>query len=746
MIIHYLTVSIRQLIKRRTQTLISIVGISAGLLCFSVCSYYSRIMNVGNKDLPTYERMAEIRTVDNSTQAIWETNISPKEFYDKVGTEYYEAMAYFIHSSSRLNLDDDSYVRAKQTECNPDFFKVFPTRSAAGSLHGFDLSQQVAVVTTDFVRKYYANQLPIGKSIQKDNGESYTITAVIEPYPVGMNYYPEACEVFFPLKEGFSFGRHKLLLRNPEDIQRLSQRLVQVNLFPDQPERTSCVLSESQLEEPVGAELWWIAALGLSVLLTSMINFFSFSVGSFANRHKEYSLRNTLGGKPTGLFALLFMEQSIVILLAASLTLAASETLLPWMINALPNEARGELPVDITLLWRYMGQYLVLLLLLSSLVASFSAIYVARQTAMQGMRGGTVSGRRHVVRNILLGCQYFFSLLFIIGIIGVQLQMRAYNHRTNPQMSVEEKNHIIVLNLRGNSHIKNHLEEILTFLRSRRWNDKMAYLSSDYSQRYDFLKIRKVSDEYFDLMKIEKQHQPGEPFCYINPTLQQQMRNDSTPDLLRHNDLLYPVKGVVPLNDGSSSLGSLAFLPFPPQDLVEIIYLRMAQGINPQEAIADLSKEMNKYLPVNEPYEFVTLYDEQTGMVLHVLRGLFVVCSIICLLITILGVYGAISMDTSRRQKEVAIRKINGAKLSGIYWLFGKIYLLLFTVASLLAMGVALFILVMGSRHDVILFSYVHPWLWVIPPALMGAVIACTISWQIYRISRENPAEVIKRE
>lgn len=745
MLLHYLKIGIRQLTKHRIQTLISILGISAGLLCFSICSYYGRMMNIGNKDFPTYERMAEIRTVDESNRS-WETGIPPKDFYHKIGTEYYEAMAFYVNASSRVKLNDDLYIRTKQTECNPDFFKVFPAHCVAGSLHGFDLSQQVAVVTTDFVKKYGGSQSPIGKTIRKDNEESYTIIAVIQPYPVGMNNYPEAYEVFFPLKENFSFGRHKLLLRKPEDIQRLSQRLVQVDLFSGKQERTPLVVLENQQKKEGGSEMIWIAALGFFVLLTSMINFFSFNVGSFANRYKEFSLRSTLGGKPKGLFTLLFMEQSLVILFGAFVTFAASETLLPWMISTLPNEARSELVLDMGLLWRYIGQYLVLLLLLSALVASLSARHVSRQVAMQAMRGGSTTGRRHVLRNVLLGVQFFFSLLFIIGIGGMQLQMRAYEKRANPQMSIKEKENIIVLNLRGNQYLERHFEELMKFLRTQRWSDQMAYLGSDYSNEYGFLEVRMVSEEYFDLMKMEKHHQPGEPFCYVNQALGESMRNDSMPDIFRRNNLLHPIKGVVPLRAESSRSESLAFLPFPADGVVEKVYLRILPDANRKEVIAALTKEMNKYLPVNEPYEFETLYDEQVGMVLYVLMGLFVVCSVICIVITILGVYGTISMDTAHRQKEVAIRKVNGAKLPDIYWIFGKNYLLLFVVSSLLSTTLSLFVLVMGSQHDVILFSYTHPWLWVFPLGLMGAVITLTISWQIYRISRQNPAEVIKSE
>ena len=55
--------------------------------------------------------------------------------------------------------------------------------------------------------------------------------------------------------------------------------------------------------------------------------------------------------------------------------------------------------------------------------------------------------------------------------------------------------------------------------------------------------------------------------------------------------------------------------------------------------------------------------------------------SFVSLIITLLGVYSAITLDTERRQKEVAIRKVNGADWKQIILLFAriKIYLLAFS-------------------------------------------------------------------
>lgn len=41
--------------------------------------------------------------------------------------------------------------------------------------------------------------------------------------------------------------------------------------------------------------------------------------------------------------------------------------------------------------------------------------------------------------------------------------------------------------------------------------------------------------------------------------------------------------------------------------------------------------------------------------------------AIVSIIITLLGVYSSITLDTERRQKEVAIRKVNGAGMSAYY-------------------------------------------------------------------------------
>lgn len=49
MIRHYIKTAFRNLLKYKAQNIISIIGLSVGILCFSICLYCSRYINSTDK-------------------------------------------------------------------------------------------------------------------------------------------------------------------------------------------------------------------------------------------------------------------------------------------------------------------------------------------------------------------------------------------------------------------------------------------------------------------------------------------------------------------------------------------------------------------------------------------------------------------------------------------------------------------------------------------------------------------------
>ena len=86
---------------------------------------------------------------------------------------------------------------------------------------------------------------------------------------------------------------------------------------------------------------------------------------------------------------------------------------------------------------------------------------------------------------------------------------------------------------------------------------------------------------------------------------------------------------------------------------------------------------LEENLPPSIQLHISTLQEDihQAQAIENNMKGIILFFSFVSLIITLLGVYSAITLDTERRQKEVAIRKVNGAGLKQIIILFARTYI-----------------------------------------------------------------------
>lgn len=118
--------------------------------------------------------------------------------------------------------------------------------------------------------------------------------------------------------------------------------------------------------------------------------------------------------------------------------------------------------------------------------------------------------------------------------------------------------------------------------------------------------------------------------------------------------------------------------------------------------------------------------------------------SIFSLVITLLGVYSAITLDTDRRCREVALRKVHGARFKDILWLFGRRYFYLLVIPAVLAfplVGLILSIL----RKEYLVFISIGPLFWIGIFFGVALLVVLTILWRILMVARIRPAEEIAK-
>ena len=128
------------------------------------------------------------------------------------------------------------------------------------------------------------------------------------------------------------------------------------------------------------------------------------------------------------------------------------------------------------------------------------------------------------------------------------------------------------------------------------------------------------------------------------------------------------------------------------------------------------------------------------------LRKLLLIFGIICLIVTLAGVYSTISNDTEKRKKEVTIRKINGASYLQIAMIFCQLYLWFIAIAALTAFPLIWIVANNFLSDYTVRFNINNPLFWISILALIFLFVFLTMFIKIRNIVRLNPCKGLRNE
>jgi len=135
---------------------------------------------------------------------------------------------------------------------------------------------------------------------------------------------------------------------------------------------------------------------------------------------------------------------------------------------------------------------------------------------------------------------------------------------------------------------------------------------------------------------------------------------------------------------------------------------------------------------------------------IEMMRQLCLILVIVSILCIVASVYSAIALESRGRQKEVALRKIHGAHTRDIILLFGKYYLRLLAISAVIVIVIssATIVAINELDGDIGILDDL-PWLFfylILAILIVVAITLLTISNKIWKVSKIQPAEVVKKE
>ncbi len=164
------------------------------------------------------------------------------------------------------------------------------------------------------------------------------------------------------------------------------------------------------------------------------------------------------------------------------------------------------------------------------------------------------------------------------------------------------------------------------------------------------------------------------------------------------------------------------------------------------DKLSELNQKISDMFP-DQIKEFTVLDNILTGQYKKTrqFRDSVVAAFFIVLLITAMGLFGYISDEVTRRSKEIAIRKVNGATADRILQLLYKDISYLSLPAIVVGIVGAVFV---GSKwlEDFAVKVPLTPQLFIVGAAVVFMVIFTIVTIRTWRVANENPVKSIKSE
>ena len=792
MITHYLKVAIRNLLKYKTQNLISIVGLAVGLFCFCICFYISRFVGSVDKCFENYERIADIYVTDEKGE-IW-SGVSGKmlpHLQQRTwnGVEGFTLLSFVEKGEYNLIGKNDELLPYELTAMETDSFynKVFTPTLICGNWEEVANNRNSMVLTRHAAKRMFGNEShAIGKQFTSHNRyirgtTTYTVRAVIEDLPenTSMNFMrtvdllkvnDDGGYVAFPTPDLTGYYIYALLNEN-YSAQQLNEAFNQAKytfrMFGGDNTICSRPLGKDFNDSQMANMMALITAIvGLLILLAASLNFFHFQTGSFLNRGREFSIRKILGNNTSGLFWMQFIQITIVILAATLISGCLIELASPFLSISL---FRFSVQMTKEELLPHLMQYMGGLLGLCALVAFGISLYIRRATMRISLHGlGNTNGKKRL-RNTLLGVQFFICWLFVAMATALYLQSEKTSSALFDTLTRQEKENIIsvpfeysflkpedrqviINNIRQHAGIKDILITDEQMVSSR-----MTSMSDSLNAEKDRpVRIMGVTTNFAKFLNVglEGQNLRHNKEIWIDRKLANQMGGNAIgKSLYDYRKNAFTITGIIDNVSnyvyadgyGKADYGQVYFL-IDEAESGQYAFVKCYPN-KTEEVRAWIEQKLREALPSSvEPKISTLLKDIEFYQSLeNNLKGIILFFSIVCLVITLLGVYSAITLDTERRQKEVAIRKVNGAGLKEIILLFTRLYLWMLSISFVIAAPIIYLILQLWKQMYLVFFNDgILYWGGI----LLGVTIitALTVIFRILKIARINPATIIKSE
>ncbi len=513
------------------------------------------------------------------------------------------------------------------------------------------------------------------------------------------------------------------------------------------------------------------SVIALIVLVIACINFMNLSTARSASRAREVGVRKSVGALRVQLAMQFIGESVLVALLALTLAILLVKVALPFAADLSQRDL--DLP-----LFTKPGLLLLILagtVVIGALSGLYPAAFLSAFQPTKVLKGSPVTGRNKTpLRNVLVVGQFASAIFLIIATAFATKQLRfmrtrdtgfnreqvlviPLNSKTNPKYNALKQELVNTPQILGvtasQQRLGNNLHQTGVKFQGdgplRELASSQVIVDPDYLTLY---KIPLVAGRNFSREESEN----GRTYI-VNEMLARELLKDHPKT---------PVQSLIGKRFGFGGLDSLGTIVGVAKDFnfnslhhkIETLcifnqnqwgYSELSVRINgakAREAVGQVEAVWKKIAP-DQPFEytfldehFAELYraDLQVSEIVGILASL-------AIFISCLGLFGLASYSAEKRIKEIGIRKVMGASVTGIIALLSKDFLRLVLLAILIATPIAWYAVHTWLQD----FAYrisIDWWVFALAGLLAVGIALLTVSFQSIRAALMDPVKSLRSE
>jgi putative ABC transport system permease protein len=789
MFTNYLKAYLRNLWKNRTYTFLNIIGLAVGITCSTLIFLWIEDEFNWNHQFANRDYLYQIegnQTYGGTTYTFSATPgpLAPSMKADIPGIAN---TARFSWPDRSLFSLDNKPIYEEGQYCDPAFLMMFNLdfiegnpATALGDIHSL-------VITREMARAFFGNTEPLGKTLKMDNADPYTITAVIKDLPANTSFsfhWLGNYQAFYQKNQWLQYWGSNGLMTfvelkpsgSPTAINKVLTHYVQDKapgtvmkpfLFPMSQWRLYASFKDGK-QDAANGRIQYVRIFTLIawiILIIACINFMNLATASSERRAREVGVRKVLGAGKGKLVGQFIGESILMSFLAVIVSIGLTALALPAFNTLVEKELSLGLlnPVHLTAL-------LAIGLICGLLAGSYPSFYLSSFNPVQVLKGLKLkaAGGAVFIRKALVIVQFATSIVFIITTVIIYQQLQYVQHR---EMGYE-KDGLLYMTLQGKmgdhfAAIRNDLVHTGFVKDATLSNHTVLAL---YSNTGDFdwpgkdpnkqvlTTMENASPQYLSTMGM--QLAAGRNFheiaaqdsnnIIINEAFAHIISKDNVIGSLitRNNGQeKYRVVGVVKdfvYNDMYQGPAPLILFCSPAN--TSFLTVRLKTGADVPKALAAIGSVIKTNNP-GYPFEYKFVDAEfenqfKTETLTGRLSGIFAALAVF---ISCLGLFGLAGYAAERRTKEIGVRKVLGASITGLTSLLSADFLKLVLISWVIATPIA--VLIMQNWLKSYAYRTGISWVVFVMAGAGALVIALlTVSFITIKASLANPIKSLRTE